>query len=1389
MNHENEKIKKKLDAARAELLDLGRGNPLINYKTFKARGVEIVDELSRHIYQILVHDNKAMSFLPATDLEDEKLMFTDDKAEKDPARHTDSKLQTSHATADLQKRLMATHRLARTSIEEQGVNTLYLALGMLEWYESESSDITNLAPLILIPVIIDRTNVRARFRVRYAGEEIGTNLSLQEKLRKEFGFDLPDFSGESNQSVINYFQSIRKEIENFKRWKIDENKIALGFFSFAKLLMYRDLDADNWPDKALQQHNVLSSLLGAPFQEAEASVSDDVSNIDEHLPATMVNHVVDADSSQALAIHDVSQGRNLIIQGPPGTGKSQTITNIIAEAIAKNKRVLFVAEKMAALEVVKRNLDKVGLGHPCLELHSNKANKKDVIDELKSSREIGEKNSSALEHTQLEDRRNVLNDYCKAINSPIGESGETTYRLYGKLLQLQKRLDKIDIPPLTYQGKYSASAIKQAVAQAKSLQRHLKGMGAPKKHLFWDCKKFPSRDVVRRIAGKAKEATAELKKSAELLAEHVKMNAPDNTKKVEEVLDTARNLLGAPKIIDIKVGEAEWLTHSNALQQKFESGIKLRNFHKEYDEFLIIKVLSQNISEDYKNLVAYRQRWWRFLSYKYHRAHAKVASLCKRTPSSLDSCIRIAEDIINAQQAQQQVAYMRETGQRLFGTHWQGEASDWSSLQEVTTYLSTIHKSIEDGELPKALLAYLAENPDLNKLRELFSTVDRWQKDYWPRFQQILEEIQLDEVQHFGKAGLKGLSLAEQVQILERWELEAEKLQDIAIYNDLIKKLKSSGFVIKEPESSSFVDVVAIANDWPDASEFLSDVLEYTYYDGLLAKARQEYPILTRFSGALHQDNVERFKELDELSLEVNRVKIANQHRQNLFQNIDARPRRELHVITREYEKKRKHRPIRKLMLDAWNAIQIIKPVFMMSPLSVAEFLPRGKISFDMVIFDEASQVKPIDAYGAIIRGKQTVVIGDQHQLPPTDFFSKHIDDDDRESEEEENNAADIESILGLFNAQNAPQRMLRWHYRSRHESLIALSNKEFYQNKLLLFPSPDAEKSEVGLVYHYLPNTTYDRGNSHTNLGEAKIIAEKVMEHANKHSQRTLGVVTFSVAQMRAIEDQLEILRRNDSSHEQTFFNTHGKEPFFIKNLENVQGDERDVIFISVGYGRDSNGKILMNFGPLGRDGGERRLNVIITRARMRCEVFTNLAAHDIDLSRSKGRGIEVLKNYLEYAKTGKLTDSPKPTGEADSPFEEEVANALRQRGYEVDHQIGSAGYFIDLGIKDKNNPGRYVLGIECDGATYHSAKSARDRDRLRQLVLEKQGWRIHRIWSTDWFNRPQREEEKALAAIKKAELETPVKNSDSKESEESEESEESKESKESKESEESEE
>ena len=1347
--NEMDSIQTKLDAARAELLDQSLRNPLINYRLLKARGVEIVDESPPDVYRILVQEGKAMSFLPKSEPEedDDLQLFEDDEVAKDPTRHTDNKLQTDYSPTEFRRRLLNTYYTARTAIEEQGVTTLYLALGMLQWYESESSDILRHAPLILIPVEIDRASVRASFRVRYTEEDIGTNLSLQEKLKSEFGIqfpDLPDADDLEQSNIQSYYQTVDAAIDGLKRWSVDETAITLGFFSFAKFLMHRDLDTANWSGNTLSEHSVLQSVLTRGFQEPESAIPDDA-QIDGHLNPTETHHVVDADSSQALAIHDVSQGRNLVIQGPPGTGKSQTITNLIAEAISKGKRVLFVAEKMAALEVVKRNLDKVGLGDTCLELHSHKMNKKAVVDELKRILELDEPQTAALEEEVrlLLNNRDRLNRYCEAINTPIGESRITPYQAYGVLLAVERRLSGVELPTLdSHQFQHSASEFREGLEQTEKLRAHLKEMGIPANHPFWGsrCRVFlpTDRESLERAAVEARETVTALKDSSEQLAQHLKLTVPDTCEAVESLIRAARRALDAPNLVGVNVQSTEWQTHRNDLEVGLSAGERLSELHREHDSILIPEAWGQNVLEVRQMLAAYGSKWWSFLSTKYGRARNELTGLCTQPlPKTQEVQLRIVDAILEAQRELPHLEDIQELGQRLFGTHWQGESSNWSQLQEIVEYLSALHESIADSELPEALVAYLAANPDLETLQTLVSTVEEHQTSHPHFLQTVVEKIQLDAT---GRDGLKACTFTEQERILECWEQESERLPDIVTYNHLVEALGDNGFA----------EIVKVANVWSEASQFLSDVLKRAWYTARVETAMRERSILASFASGVHQNIVERFKELDRLSLEYNKARVAYEHWKHLPKDGPAIG--QLGVLKKEFAKKRRHLPIRKLMEEARNAIQAIKPIFMMSPLSVAKFLPPNSIDFDWVVFDEASQVKPVDAFGAIIRGGQTIVVGDSDQLPPTDFFDKLGDDD------EETLAGDMESILGLFRAQSAPERMLRWHYRSRHESLITVSNSQFYKNRLQIFPSPDATKEEVGLIYHYDPDTTYDRGGSRSNPEEARTVAEKVMEHARSRPNLTLGVATFSASQMTEVQNKLETLRKKDPSCEQTFFNAHPEEPFFVKNLENVQGDERDVIFISVGYGRDTNGRLTMSFGPLGIKGGERRLNVLITRARQRCEVFTNLTGDDIDLSRSDADGIVALKCYLKYAETGKLDKPPKPTGgEAGSPFEIEVADALRKLGYQVEHQIGSVGYSIDLGVKDPERPGRYLLGIECDGATYHSAQSARDRDRLRQQVLEGLGWRIHRIWSTDWFQRQNHELRKAAEAIEAAKIYVP--------------------------------
>ena len=441
---------------------------------------------------------------------------------------------------------------------------------------------------------------------------------------------------------------------------------------------------------------------------------------------------------------------------------------------------------------------------------------------------------------------------------------------------------------------------------------------------------------------------------------------------------------------------------------------------------------------------------------------------------------------------------------------------------------------------------------------------------------------------------------------------------------------------------------------------------------------------------------------------------------------------------------------MRQLVARAGLALRAIKPVFLMSPLSVSAFLPPGSLAFDLVVFDEASQVRPVDALGALLRARQAVVVGDGRQLPPSSFFDRLTAGDDADDEDA---TAEVESVLGLFVAQGAPERMLRWHYRSRHESLIAVSNREFYDGRLVVFPSPDAARAESGLALRHLPGAAYDRGKSRTNPGEADAVAKAVMAFARKQeaappgSRKTLGVATFSAAQRHAVMVRLDRLRRADPSCE-GFFDPGTTEPFFVKNLENVQGDERDVVFISIGYGRTADGTVSMNFGPLNAEGGERRLNVLITRARLRCEVFTNLTIDDIDPTRSRSRGVQALRTFLAAAEGGSTPALVRPE-EADPGLRQAVSEALTRAGYTTHPVAASDEGRVDLAVFDPANPGRAVLGVTFDGPTYLDAGPARDRDRLRPQLLRNLGWRLHRAWSPDWRRDPDRARARLLEAL----------------------------------------
>ena len=454
----------------------------------------------------------------------------------------------------------------------------------------------------------------------------------------------------------------------------------------------------------------------------------------------------------------------------------------------------------------------------------------------------------------------------------------------------------------------------------------------------------------------------------------------------------------------------------------------------------------------------------------------------------------------------------------------------------------------------------------------------------------------------------------------------------------------------------------------------------------------------------------------------------------------------ELGKLRRELQKQRKHMPVRQLVQGLPTLLPKLKPCLLMSPLSVAQYLDAGYAPFDLVVFDEASQIPVWDAVGAIARGKQLAVVGDPKQLPPTNFFSKSTDTEGAGDEQVE----DLESILDECLGAGMNRLSLQWHYRSRHESLITFSNVHYYDSSLVTFPSPVTD--DIAVKFERV-NGVYDRGATRTNRIEAEAIVKGIEKHylTPAKAHLTIGVVTFNQPQQALIETLLDARRRASLELDRAIA-ARSHEPLFIKNLENVQGDERDVIFFSITFGPDAAGKTTMNFGPLNGEGGHRRLNVAISRAREAVVIYSTLLPEQIELSKVRAAGVRDLKHYLEFAIKGPraLVEQSMPTGLApDSPFETAVIKILRNHNWEVHPQVGCSGYRIDIGVVDPRARGRYLVGIECDGRTYHSGATARDRDRLRQHVLEGLGWRIHRIWSTDWWLNPEGEMKKILERL----------------------------------------
>ena len=601
----------------------------------------------------------------------------------------------------------------------------------------------------------------------------------------------------------------------------------------------------------------------------------------------------------------------------------------------------------------------------------------------------------------------------------------------------------------------------------------------------------------------------------------------------------------------------------------------------------------------------------------------------------------------------------------------------------------------------------------------------------------------------------------------EEWQQQVRVTADLDLPSEIRTRLEAAsgapGSVLrwskylslrqqcKQEDLEDFVSALEAVNI-PSAA--LSTAFELAAYQSIGRSIYLAYPELTHFNGLAHDKTRADYRKLDTEIISLTGRDFASQIQRRTYVPEGQRGSvvgdyTEMHLLRREINKQRRHIPIRQLVKRAGHALQELKPCFMMGPLSVAQYLEQGVLHFDLIVMDEASQLRPEEALGVIARGSQLVVVGDPKQLPPTNFFDRMFDSNDEDEDDAPAATSGMESILDICQQLFTPVRSLRWHYRSHHESLIAFSNHHFYKN-LIVFPSPYAKNPWLGVKYRYVRSGSYkDR----QNVPEAQRLVDAVLEHMIKRPDESLGVVTLNQTQRELIEELLDKkLKSFDEGAD--FIGRWEVEgwPFFVKNLENVQGDERDVIFISTTFGKaPGTDKVRQNFGPISRPDGWRRLNVLFTRSKRRIELFTSMVPEDIIVDERTPLGTKALRDYLDFAKRGVLVSTDEGLREPDSDFEVSVASVILSMGYEVKPQLGVAGFFLDMVVRNPDRPGEYLAGIECDGATYHSGFSVRDRDRIRQDILESLGWdgRIHRIWSTDWFYNPRHEIERLLAFL----------------------------------------
>ncbi len=1267
-----------------KLLDFSLRNNLLNLRTGR-RVIPFVsfdiDVLEDHIFD---REDYSMQAVPVKKLlKPDEFGIYDSRLYKDELQQLVSEdIKHNRLNAYLSADEMAStqkflYRESRTALEENGANSLYMVFGLMRWYENEKSVRPRYAPLLLMPVELVRRSGN-NYVVRRRDEEMTINTTLVEMLRQQYQIDLkglqPLPEDESGVDVRAILATVRAQLACQPRWDVVEESM-LGLFSFNKFVMWNDIHSNaekmrrspiieslfqkHWVGhEGVQSSNASSTRSKSPsgvqsdgvaVQESPAGVQG--SKVQEGVDETDARHIdlhvaphefaipVDVDSSQMEAVVESGEGRSFILYGPPGTGKSQTITNMIANALYHGRRVLFVAEKMAALEVVQKRLKKIGLDPFCLELHSNKVTKSHLLRQLQQT----------LDLTRIKDPE----QYEQASKELFEQRQQLTG--YIRLLHMKQA---------------SGLSLYDCICRYEGIE----GEGIP-----------PSAHFVNGLTDSKLQEAAE---KIETLDTVFAITGP-----------VARHQLQGLNIYDpsqqTQSQIAEWLSQ---LASQVETTDKLINLINGQAGF--------------------------------------------KQPHSLNGA-RWAEQLIAKHDA---LAGQYTEG--IFAQDPQQLRAQWTAVCEKWF----LPRFFAKRSFMKGLRAFRADMGE-GDVESLFGQLDAFRQQLREGGLQALPMVPPAAIQACrdllqGVEKMKAVcdfddeNLDTLARLIPQWQQALGSSRDWAQW--CIRK--------RELQELHLEKVVDYMNHASTTGHAAAQAMLKGTYQYMAMQIVDSEPQLQMFNGLLFEDAIAKYRDMAKQFQELTKKMLYCKLAANVpSQALKPTAITELGILKRYIATNGRGATIRHIMDQIPTLLPKLCPVMLMSPISVAQFIDLDQPPFDIVCFDEASQMPTSEAVGAIARGKALICVGDPKQMPPTSFFATNAVD------EEEADIDDMESILDDCITLSLPARYLTWHYRSKHESLIAFSNAQYYESKLYTFPSVDDRASKVQLIP---VDGTYDYGKTRCNRAEAEAIVKEVVRRLSDDelAKRSIGIVSFSKVQQNLIEDLLTDELAKHADLERKAYDV--EEPIFIKNLENVQGDERDVILFSVGYGPDKTGKVSMNFGPLNNSGGERRLNVAVSRARYEMMVFSTLKPEQIDLRRSSALGVAGLKAFLEFARNGRMAVS---AGQVKAPTEhaeiiDAVAGEIRKMGYEVDTSVGRSAFKIDLAVLDPKNDQNYLLGIICDGTRYYETKTERDREICQPGVLQGLGWKLMRLWSVDWLMNKEAVMDRIRKALEKPEEPKPA-------------------------------